>query len=89
VLVQYFREDVQTLPLLRDRAVNDESPKPDDAQKGWEYYVREVAINAIAKYWSTHPDTLPLLRDRAQNDPTPWLRERAKELIKQIAGKEG
>jgi hypothetical protein len=50
-------------------------------------YVRQVAINAIAQYWPTHPDTLPLLRERAENDPTPWLRERAKQLADKIEGR--
>jgi len=83
-LIEHYRDDAQTLPLLRDRSVNDESPKPDNEKEDWEEYVREVAINAIAKYWPDHPDSLPLLEDRAKNDPTPWLRKRAKELIKQL-----
>ncbi len=68
-------------------AINDESPKPDEKRESWEKYVREVAINAIAKHWPDHPDTIPLLEDRAKNDPTPWLRERAKELIKELTEK--
>lgn len=88
-LALFFSGEAQTLHYIHDRAVNDESPKPEDKPSEWgEYYVREVAIRVIVEYWRMHPDTLPLLHDRAENDPTPWLRERAKELIKQIAGKE-
>jgi len=86
-IIEHYREDAETLSLLRERAVNDESPKPDDEDYGFEYHVRQTAITAIAKYWSDHPDTLGLLRERAEHDPTPWLRERCKELIKEIEGK--
>jgi hypothetical protein len=72
---------------LWDLAVNDESPKPDDEKQPRQNYVRENAIDAIAKYWPTDPDTLSLLQDRAQNDPTLWLRDRAKELITEIENK--
>lgn len=83
-----FQDNIQTLPFLRERAVNDESPKPDDKKEvSWQGYVRDTAIEAIAEHWPDHPETLPLLRDRAKNDPTPWLRKRAKELIKKIEGK--
>jgi HEAT repeat protein len=76
VIGEHYREDEQSLPLLRDRAVEDESPLPEDPSIT--YYAREVALEAIAKYWPAHPDTLPLLRERGENDPTEWLRERAK-----------
>jgi hypothetical protein len=62
-------------------------PSPIAKDPNDKYYPREVAINAIAEYWPTHPETLQLLRDRAENDPTPWLRKRAKELIKELEGK--
>ncbi len=89
-LIENYRQNERTLPLLIDRATKDESPEAYDAKELWEtpsLYPREVAINAIAKYWPTHPDTLPLLHERAENDPTPWLRERAKELADEIEGK--
>ncbi|MCI0553990.1 MAG: HEAT repeat domain-containing protein [Anaerolineae bacterium] len=86
-LVRYFCADLQTVSLLCNRAINDESPKPDDKKKTDEYYVRETAINALARYWPNHPNTLPLLRERAENDHTPWLRERAKELVEQLSNK--
>jgi hypothetical protein len=87
-LTEYFRTDSQTLPLLRDRAVSDDSPKPNNDKKpDDEQYVRETAIEALAKYWPTHPDTLPLLGERAENDPTPWLREKARELLEQLQKK--
>jgi HEAT repeat protein len=86
-LTHYYLDDEQTLPLLRDCAANAEFPKPNDKKEKWYKYLREFAINAIAKYWPDHPDTLPLLEDRARNDPTPWLRERAKELLKELTEK--
>jgi hypothetical protein len=80
-----WHDDAQTLPLVRDRAINDESPNPDEERLPVEYYVREVAINALARYWGEEAETLALLRERAQNDPTPWLRERAQELLRLVA----
>ncbi|MBN1454005.1 MAG: HEAT repeat domain-containing protein, partial [Anaerolineales bacterium] len=94
-LAEHYREDAQTLPLLQERAVNDESPVPGGIYSYEEMFgassnklVREVAVNALAEYWPDHPDTLSLLRERAENDPTLWLRERAKELIEKIEGEE-
>jgi hypothetical protein len=90
-IVQRFQGNKQVFSLLCDRAINDVSPKSNELNiiiNDQMLSVRAVAIDAIAKYWPKHPDTLPLLRERAENDPTPWLREHAKELIKQIAEKE-
>ncbi len=86
-LAERYRDDAHTLPLLHDRAVNDTSPNPSDKDYVINSYIRYVAISTIAKHWPSHSDTLPLLKDRAKNDPTPWLRKRAKELIKELTEK--
>lgn len=83
-LAEDFRHEEKTISILHDRAVSDESPVAEQIKEKQEKFVREVAIEAIAKYWPDHPDTISLLEDRAKNDPTPWLRERAKELIKEL-----
>lgn len=76
---------ISTLPLLKDRAVNDASP---DA-KGEERIggVRDVALQAIVRSWPDDPGTLSLIRERAQNDPTLWLREKAKQWADEIEAK--
>jgi len=88
-LATNFRDAEGTLALLRDRAVNDESPLAEGDDYSWQDYPRKLAIENIAQYWPQHPDTLPLLRERAQNDKTPWLRQRAQELAEELEKKIG
>jgi hypothetical protein len=62
VLVPYalalgWHDAPDTLPLLRDRAINDAHED-----------VRRAAVEALAAHYRNAPDTLPLLRDRAIND---------------------
>lgn len=59
----FGREDLSTLPLLQDRAVND--PSSD---------VRSRALEAIGKGWPTHPVTHALLHVRAVHDIKPGVR---------------
>ncbi len=84
-LAEMFSNLPGTLAILRDRAVNDESPA-----NGHEYTslsVRRIAISAIAEHWPSHPDTLPLLHERKKNDPAPKLRELAEKLANELEGK--
>jgi hypothetical protein len=57
ILALGWPDDAQTLPLLRDRALND---------KAWK--VRFDAIEVIGEYFTDSIHTLPLLRDRATDD---------------------
>jgi hypothetical protein len=77
-----------TLPLLRDRAVNENLPLAEDTEYiNDKPYPRAIAIELISKYWPQHPHTSSLLRERAENDPTLWLRERAKILVAMLEKK--
>lgn len=60
----------QTLPLLRDRAVNDEN-----------HLVVSAAVQAIAKHFRSDPQTLPLIHDRVVNDKSGFVRFKAVEAI--------
>ncbi|MBD2635363.1 HEAT repeat domain-containing protein, partial [Limnothrix sp. FACHB-881] len=60
-LARGWKDDPDTLPLLKDRARSDkDSP------------VRQVAVQELARGWKDDPDTLPLLKDRARSDQN-WL----------------
>jgi energy-coupling factor transporter ATP-binding protein EcfA2 len=56
-IAQGWHDDPETLPLLKDKAVNDQ----DNA-------VRSASIQAIAQGWHDDPETLLLLKDKAVND---------------------
>jgi hypothetical protein len=81
-LARGWKDDPDTLPWLKDRAVKDVSPAADDER--WVGGVRYSALHAIVGGWPNDPGTLLLLRDRAENDPTPWLQEDAKQLAAEI-----
>ncbi|WP_020523882.1 HEAT repeat domain-containing protein [Catelliglobosispora koreensis] len=53
-----WRADVETLALLKDKAVNDQNES-----------VRRFALQAVADGWPGDPQGLELLLDRAENDP--------------------
>jgi predicted NACHT family NTPase len=57
VIIINWQENPDTLPWLKDRALQDENGT-----------VRQVAVTAIAEGWKEDPDTLPLLKDRALQD---------------------
>jgi hypothetical protein len=59
-LSEDFREDAQTLPLLRERVVNDTAEQ-----------VRSSAVGALVQYFRDDTQTLLLLRERAVNDGSP------------------
>jgi hypothetical protein len=53
-----WKDDSDTLPLLKDRALNDQHE-----------YVRGAAVQEIAKGWKDDPQTFDFLCDRAIHDP--------------------
>lgn len=81
-LIRGCKDDPDTLPLLKDRAVKDMSPTAKDEE--WRGWARDSALQAIVSGWPDDPGTLPLLRNRTENDPTPWLREKARQLAAEI-----
>ena len=58
-----WHDDPDTLPWLKDQAVNDKCD-----------IVRRAAVQALAAGWHEHPNTLPLLKDRAVNDENDEVR---------------
>ena len=56
-LAHRWKDDPDTLPLLKDRARVD----TDNS-------VRQAAVQELAVGWKGDPDTKPLLRDRARSD---------------------
>jgi hypothetical protein len=90
VLAEGWRDNPEVLPLLKQRAVHDDSPGTN-SDLDWTSlysYVRLNAIEGIARFWPAHPDTVPFLRERAENDPTEWLREWTKDLLDEIEDSE-
>ncbi|MGA9770267.1 MAG: HEAT repeat domain-containing protein, partial [Blastocatellia bacterium] len=65
-LVEHFREDEQTKPLLFDRAVNDADE-----------YVRRATVSEMAEHFREDERTKPLLFDRAVNDGNGYVRSEA------------
>ena len=72
VLATGWQDDAETLPLLKDRAVNDEN-----------YAVRRASVEAIALGWQDDAETLPLLKDWAVNDENYAVRRASVEAIAQ------
>ena len=81
-LARGWKDDKDTLTILKDRAVNDATPEAE--WESWRSGVRDVALQAIARGWPDDPETLALLRKREKNDPTPWLREKAKQMADKL-----
>jgi len=54
-LARGWKDDLDTLPLLKDRAATMTN-----------YPVRQAAVQELARGWKDDPDTLPLLKDRAR-----------------------
>ncbi|MBF2089479.1 MAG: HEAT repeat domain-containing protein [Synechococcales cyanobacterium K32_A2020_035] len=57
-IAQTYKDDPDTLRLLKDRVQND-----DDG------YVRRVAVKAIAQGWKDNPEVIQLLLQVAMQDP--------------------
>jgi predicted NACHT family NTPase len=68
-----WKDDIDTLPLLKDRALNDQNE-----------FVRNAAVQAIAKGWKDDIDTLPWLKDRALNDQNEFVRSAAVQAIAKV-----
>ena len=54
---------------------------PFQRQSEYQDNPRQIALEAIVKYYPDHPQTMPLLQDRAANDPDEQLREWAKKKL--------
>ncbi|NEO64361.1 MAG: HEAT repeat domain-containing protein, partial [Moorea sp. SIO4G2] len=62
---------VRVAALSEHRTLND----PFERKKSWIDNPRQVALQAILKYYPNHSQTRSLLQDRAEHDPDPKLRE--------------
>ncbi|MBV8729698.1 MAG: HEAT repeat domain-containing protein [Acidobacteriia bacterium] len=62
-LARGWKNDPDTLPILKDRARFDENSN-----------VRYQAVEGLAREWKDDPDTLPILKDRACSDDDPNMR---------------
>ena len=69
-IIQGYREEEGTLPMLRDRAINDNHED-----------VRQAAVDALAEHYREEEGTLPMLRDRAINDNNQWVRRAAVQAL--------
>ena len=63
-----WKDDPETLPWLKQRALSD-----DDSD------VRRAAVQEIARGWKDDPETLPILKQRAQSDDDSDVRRAAVE----------
>ncbi|HVG32127.1 MAG TPA: HEAT repeat domain-containing protein [Pyrinomonadaceae bacterium] len=72
-LAEGWHDDAQTLRLLHDRAVNDESN-----------YVRIAALGILVTRFRDDAQTLSLLRDCAVNDEDEDVRSRAVGVISEL-----
>ncbi|MEH1925727.1 HEAT repeat domain-containing protein [Nostoc sp.] len=70
VIAVIWTEERNTLPFLRECAIND-----DDE------YVRSAALSALATYFKEDPDTLPLLKECAIKDAYAVVKEAAVEAL--------
>ena len=64
--------DPDTLPLLKDRAARDENE-----------WVRQAAVQELARGWKEDSETLPLLKDRAARDENERVRRAAVQELAQ------
>jgi HEAT repeat protein len=69
-LATQWQTNPQTLPLLQERAVNDDNE-----------WVRCAAVEAIIEHFRDDPQTLPLLQDLAVNDDYYYVRHTAVEAL--------
>ena len=63
-----WKDDPDTLPILKERAQTDD-----------EWAVRQAAVEELARGWKDDPDTLPILKQRAQTDDNEYVRQAAVE----------
>ncbi len=69
-IIEGWHDRIDTLVLLRSRAVNDPSPS-----------VRRTAIQTIARGWHDDPATKSLLWDRVSNDPEQLVRQESIQML--------
>ncbi|MEG4231176.1 HEAT repeat domain-containing protein, partial [Microcoleus sp. Pol11C3] len=60
-----WKDDPETLPILKQRAQSDDNSD-----------VRQAAVEELARGWKDDPETLPILKQRAQSDDN-WAVRRA------------
>jgi predicted NACHT family NTPase len=65
-LVQGWKDDPETLPVLKDRAHSDQNDN-----------VRSAALHELARGWKDDPETLRVLKDRARSDQNDNVRSAA------------
>ena len=63
-LVRGWKEDPDTLQILKRRAASDENPE-----------VRRAAVQELARGWKEDPDTLQILTQHASSDENPEVRQ--------------
>ena len=73
ILGEVWKEDPETLPLLKDRVINDQNLP-----------VQIIALQTIAQGWEEDSDTLPWLKDRALSDENADVRSAAVQAITQV-----
>src|SRR5687768_13929490 len=71
-LVQYYRDDPQTLPLLHEHIAKDEDPG-----------VRRASISALVENYRDDPQTLPLLHEHIAKDEDLGVRSAAVSALAQ------
>ena len=75
-----WRQKPEVFELFCRAIQNDPFIKKD----GYADNPRQIAMNNLLTYYSTHPKTIDLLRDRATNDPDELLREWAQKELQQL-----
>ncbi|NEO95965.1 MAG: NTPase, partial [Moorea sp. SIO3G5] len=74
---------VRVAALSEHRTLNDPFERDQDEDYD-NVNPRQVALNAILKYYPNHSQTRSLLLDRAEHDPDPKLREFAQEKLAKL-----
>jgi HEAT repeats len=72
-LARGFKDDADTLPILKDCATADDSRN-----------VRIAGVQELVRGFKDDPGMFEVLRDRAENDPDEELREFAKEKLAEL-----
>jgi GTPase SAR1 family protein len=65
-LARGWKDDAETLPIVKERARSDERPD-----------VRRAAVQKLAQTWKDDAETLPILKERARSDADPSVRNAA------------
>ena len=65
-LARGWKDDLETLPILKERAQSDDNST-----------VRSAAVQELARGWKDDLETLPILKERAQSDDNSTVRSAA------------